>query len=89
MNTFKTTGRVAIVTEYRGPTNTQGARIRVTCEGRKARTYPYPYELDQGPAHAHCASMFAQEFDLNGEWIGGAMPDGSGYAFNRLPEERE
>ncbi len=82
MNTFKTTGRVAIVTEYRGPTNTQGARIRVSREGRRAKMYPYPYELDQGAAHAQCAQLYATEQGLNiGQWIGAGMPDGSGYAF--------
>ena len=83
MNTFKTTGMVAIVTEYRGPTDTRGARIRVQRERCKAKTYPYPHELDQGPAHAHCAQLYAQDSGLTtrGHWIGGGTPDETGYAF--------
>lgn len=82
--TFRTTGRVAICTQYRGPTDTRGARIRVTCEHQTAKTYPYPHELNQGEAHASCAAMYAQEHGwAEGHWVGGALPDGKGYAFVR------
>ena len=74
--------RQAIVTKYRGPTNSRGSRIYVKAQaGRKS--YPYDHALSAEQNHVTAARAFAEYWSWNrfGEMYGGAMPDGTGYCF--------
>lgn len=74
--------RQAIVTRYAGPTNHRGSRIIVRAQAGRM-TVPWDDALDVADNHRSAARAFAQRWDWAGEWMGGAMPDDTGYAFVR------
>jgi hypothetical protein len=66
-----------IVVTYRGPTDTKGARMRVTCGNFKPQTFGYPHGYDGLRAYECIASMYADsmgwaDIPLVGGWIKGA-----------------
>lgn len=66
-----------IVVTYRGPTNTRGATMRVTCGDFKPFTFPYPHEYMGLRAFEHAARAYADSMGWNdiplvGGWIKGA-----------------
>jgi hypothetical protein len=75
--------RQAIITKYHGPTNARGSRIGVRSQaGRKY--YPWDDALDVRENHAAAAFEYAHAMRwlLDGDTlVGGALPDGTGYAF--------
>jgi hypothetical protein len=77
----------AIITEYLGPGVTLGARIRAKCYSGNI-TYPCPPGLNEEDCHRAAARAFMKEMGWTGKLVAGSMPDGSGYAFVFLPEEK-
>ncbi len=77
----------AIVTKYIGPTNLKGTRIRVKCQA-KSVLIPWNHALGIEDNHTLAAQTVAESLG----WLekralaGGALPDGSGYAFVLLPK---
>ena len=68
----------AITTKYLGPTNTQGARIKATCEAGSI-TIPYPHELSGQDVHAAAAMALVRKLgwgDYPKSWIAGGTKDG-------------
>jgi hypothetical protein len=76
----------AITTKYLGPTNTQGARIKATCDAGSI-TVPYPHELSGQDVYVYAeAAAMVLVRKLGWEcpeeaWIGGALPNQAGYVF--------
>lgn len=72
----------AIVTSYRGPTNSRGSRVIVKAQaGRMA--VPWDHALSPSENHSAAALAFARRWgwaESADDLIGGAMPNG-GYCF--------
>lgn len=75
--------RQAIVTRYAGPTDHRGSRVVVKSQaGRKV--YPWAHEHDVEENHRIAARQYAKQMKWWGPRVrmyGGALPDGTGYAF--------
>jgi len=81
---------LTLQTRYFGPTDTRGARIKVTrlswvAGDPKPRTYPFPY-AEQNPFLA-AARQYAIEIGMPGDLVDALMaigdtPDGRGYIFH-------
>ena len=72
----------AIVTKYKGPTNTRQAVIIASALGR--RLYPskrFDHALDERANHAEAARDYAASLEWRGEWIGGALTDTGDYVW--------
>ncbi len=67
--------RQAIVTEYMGPTNSRGSRIKAMAESGSV-TVPYDYALNPDGNHAAAAMALADKFGWDGRWVGGAFDNG-------------
>ena len=70
----------AILTKYRGATDTRGSRIIATAEGgdRPHRlSIPYPHELSGAEVHAKAAIALRQKMGWKGSLVAGGLPDGS------------
>lgn len=72
--------RQAIVTTYKGPTETRGSRIVARCDARRM-TVPYDHALDAEANHVRAAAKLASALEWSGGWNGGGMPGGRGYVF--------
>lgn len=84
----------AIITKYRGPTNTRGSRILASCQAKRI-VVPYDYELSAEGNHDAAAFQLA----LSLKWVtaflspmrlvGGGLPDGKGNAYVLVPSDRD
>lgn len=79
--------RQAIVTKYLGPTNNRGARI-VARTYAKRMVVAWDYSLGVDMNHQVAANALAKKLNWlepgNGqkyEYVGGSMPDDTGYCF--------
>jgi hypothetical protein len=54
----------SVHTQYMGPTNTRGARIKGTLIGGKSVTVPYSYELSATDNHANVAAALLKSKNL-------------------------
>lgn len=71
----------AILTQYRGPTNTRGSRIsaKVRWSGHQnyRLTTPYQHDLSAVQNHARAAQMLAERMGLDGtRWHAGDVENG-------------
>lgn len=68
----------AIRTQYRGPTNTRGSRVIVTCDAKRI-TVPWDHALGAPENHVAAARalIVALEWENHGTWVAGCLPDGS------------
>lgn len=80
----------AIVTKFKGPTNTSGSRV-IASIGDKRHTHHWDYGAGNGTIHSDtdanhnaAAKALAVKMGWDGTWIAGAMPDGSGNCYVRL-----
>lgn len=71
----------AIVTKYLSATNSRGSRIKASAEGVKSITAPLDYELDDEVNHESVAIKLCEKYGWATELVGGALPNGKGYAF--------
>ncbi len=76
-----------ITTKFVAPTNTRGARIKVTGWINSA-TYPWDHNLSVEENHAVAVGHYVYELNKERQgdfqWAitgGGSMPDGKGYGF--------
>ena len=72
--------RQAITTKYIPPTNYLGARVRAKAQAG-AITVPWDDELEVDENHRRAAIEFARKWEWHGRLVGGALPNGEGYAF--------
>jgi len=74
----------AIVTKFIGPTNTKGARIRVSAAaGRMFVNWDHALGVDGN--HKAAAQALAAKFGWSGNWYGGSLPDDTGNAYVCAP----
>jgi hypothetical protein len=78
---------MAIETRYLGPTNSRGSRIKATADAGSV-TVPYDHALSSTQNHAKAAQALAMKFGWTGSWVGGGLPNSSGYAFAPVKGER-
>jgi len=71
----------AIVTKYLSATNSRGSRIKASAEGVKSIIAPLDYELDDEVNHESVALKLCEKNGWSTELVGGALPNGKGYAF--------
>ena len=69
----------AIVTTYRGPTDTKGSRITASDGDGNRVTIPYPHELSGEFVHRKAAEALRDKMGWTGPLVGGATK--TGYAF--------
>lgn len=72
--------RQGIQTKYFGPTDSRGSRVKVWAQAG-VRYFSWDHALNPDQNHAAAAKMFATEWQWTGHWLGGALPDGTGYLF--------
>ena len=76
--------RQAIQTRYFGPGNVRGSRIKAFAEAGSV-TVSYDYALNASENHLAAAKALASKLQWDGTWVGGALPNSSGYAFVLSP----
>lgn len=69
----------AIITKYRGATNSRGSRIIASDGDRNRVTIPYPYELSGEAVHRAAADALCKKMGWTGRLIGGSL--GNDYVF--------
>lgn len=69
-----------IVTKYHGPANTRGSRISARCASGKV-IIPLDHSVRIEEAHRQAAEALREKMGWKGKIQGGALPDGTGYAF--------
>ena len=72
--------RQAITTKYLPPSNTKGARIKVSCQA-KSTTVHWDDALDVNANHDRAALHLAELLGWHGRWHGGALPSGAGNCY--------
>lgn len=75
----------AITTKYLGPSNSRGARVKARAE-RGAVTIPWNHAVNVAENHRLAAIAALLKWEWSGRWIGGALPDSTGYAFTCDPK---
>ena len=70
----------AIQTKFLAPTNVRGSRVKATAEAGSV-TLSWDHALNSEQNHTVAAEALARKYGWAGEWIGGAIPGTSGYAF--------
>lgn len=73
-------GLQAITTRYLGPTNHRGARVKATCQAGSI-TIPWDHAWNADKNHAMACAALQAKLGWREKRIGGALPDGRGYAF--------
>lgn len=68
----------SIVTKFLGPTNTQGSRIRATCNG-KSKMVSYDHAMGSVENHIEAVKEFARVFHYSGTYAIGETE--TGYIF--------
>lgn len=86
--TIRDTCRQAIVTKYRGPTNSRGSRIIASADAGRI-VVPLNYSKSTAENHAAAAAALCAKFGWQGELVQGGMPDGKGYVFTFTETPRE
>lgn len=72
---LKCTGKQAILTRYRGPTNVRGSRILVSCPGGRMRVN-YDHAMNSNDNHKAAAYAMALKMGWVGSMVGGTLPGG-------------
>lgn len=83
----------SITTEYFGPTNTRGARIKASViDGRKIQksiSISYPHELDMYDAHILAANTLRDKMNWQGDLIGVSTQKGYAFGFAHFKRTRQ
>ena len=77
----------AIITRYHGPTTFRGARITARCSGGKA-TIGWDHGMNGYGNHRAAALALVAKMGWRRpttQWVGGCLPDESGFAFVEVP----
>jgi hypothetical protein len=72
--------RQAIVTQYMGPTNTRGSRIKAAAAAGSI-TIPYSYDRNSEGCHAQAAEALVRKYGWSGVWVAGGMPSERGNVY--------
>lgn len=70
----------SIITKFHGPTNHNGSRVTARCQARRI-TIPWDHALNPPENHAKACEALVDLMEWGGDWVGGALPDGTGYAW--------
>lgn len=74
----------AITTKFLGPTNSRGSRIVAKCQAKRIFVN-WDYSLDLDANHELAATELSKRLGWDkapyGKMVGGALPDGIGFAF--------
>jgi hypothetical protein len=74
---------IAIHTKYLGPTNTKGARIKVSAYCGATKTMSVPYDHSSHDPHEDAAYEFCKRLNLWGNVsYAGLTPDGKGQVYS-------
>ena len=71
----------AIMTTYRGPTNTIGSRIIARAHGVRPVIVSYNYETSIDGNHEAAAKALLDKYQWGGTFVAGGMPDGDSVMF--------
>jgi len=79
-----------IQTKYLGPTDYRGSRIVARADGVPKVSVPYDHALNVEDNHRAAAEKLANQHGWLRGWrlVPGYLPDGTGYAFVRVPKEQ-
>lgn len=70
----------AIVTKFIGPTDRRGSRVKATASaGCITLSWDHAWNSEQN--HARAALALAAKMNWDGKYVGGGMPNDSGYAW--------
>ena len=70
----------AITTKYLSPTNTRGTRVKATAAAGSV-TVSWDHALNDRQNHTAAAHALARKLEWEGLYVGGGLPDCSGYVF--------
>lgn len=71
----------AIITKYKGPTNTRGSRIYAHDGDGNRVSIPYPYELSGEEVHKAAAVALCNKMGWSTDLLGGGLKDGYCFVF--------
>ena len=73
----------AIVTRYKGPTNTRGSRIIASDEDGNRISVPYPHELSGTEVHRYAARKLCEKMNWSGAdtMVAGSLRNGYVFVF--------
>ena len=74
----KNTGRQAITTKYFGPTNSNGSRIKASCDAGSVY-FRYDHSLNIEQNHDAACQKLLYKLGWSGEWQGGGTKGGYVY----------
>ena len=78
----------AITTKFIGPTNHQGARVKAYSQAGSV-IVPWDHALNITGNHHAAMLALVRHWGWEGDWRGGALPNGKGYAFVCVERHRE
>jgi len=81
MHAKKPTTKKAIVTQYRGATNTRGSTIIARAYGVRSVVVPFDCEFDSSENHTLAAKALLDKYGWIGAYVAGGMPDGNSVVF--------
>ena len=70
----------AIVTKYRGATNTRGSRVSAQADAGRI-SVPWDHALNADENHVAAARAYAVKFGWSGTWTMGGLPGNVGNVF--------
>ena len=71
----------AIITKYKGPTNTRGSRIYASDSDHNRISIPYPYELSGEAVYLEAAKALCIKMGWSTDLLGGGTNDGYVFVF--------
>lgn len=71
----------AIITKYKGATDTKGSRIIASDGDGNRVTIPYPHELSGEAVHHAAAVALCEKMKWDKELLGGGTKDGYAFVF--------
>lgn len=71
----------AILTKYKGATNTRGSRIYASDGDRNRISIPYPHELSGEAVHLEAAKALCRKMGWSEDLLGGGTKDGYAFVF--------
>ena len=73
----------AIITKYKGPTDTRVSRIYASDGDQNRVSIPYPYELSGEAVHRAAAEALCTKMGWSKDLLGGGMKDGYCFVFKQ------
>lgn len=71
----------AIITKYKGPTDTRGSRIYASDSDNNRISIPYPYELNGEAVYLEAAKSLCRKMGWSEDLLGGGTKDGYIFVF--------